>query len=385
MAQTQTSNHMPPKSQRVMGVACPSRSSNVSPVKVRPDGRRIGNVDWLRILVMILTLVGHAHTAVSSSQSFRGEASQPTHALLADEQLKEVAVRARQCYLAESYGKVGRLAEDIRLQEHGLQLQKEVIGLRHFDTLHTMHSLAQMYRDAGRLAEAIRLFEETYALRKLVLGANHACTSETETALGSAYADAGQFTKGLLLCDDAFTQTKARLGPHAPASIVAMCNLARLYIARSEYPAAETLLAEALSFADKQQRARPLESSEVRLWLGDCLLHQGQFDRAESVMRVCVAACEQRDAEGWRTFWSKSLLGASLLGQKQYARAEPLLVAGYAGMKNRENKIPVPERARIREAFDRIISLCHARNNKIDAASPKTTLFSRRPDGDKKP
>ena len=45
-------------------------------------------------------------------------------------------------------------------------------------------------------------------------------------------------------------------------------------------------------------------------------------------------------ARRWTTFNTKSLLGASLLGQKKYAEAEPLLVAGYSGLKQREAKIP---------------------------------------------
>jgi len=34
------------------------------------------------------------------------------------------------------------------------------------------------------------------------------------------------------------------------------------------------------------------------------------------------------------------MLGGSLLGQKKYAEAEPLLLSGYEGMKQREVKIP---------------------------------------------
>ena len=53
------------------------------------------------------------------------------------------------------------------------------------------------------------------------------------------------------------------------------------------------------------------------------------------------------------------VLGGSLLGQKKYAEAEPLLVEGYEGMKAREKTIP-QERSgelRIPEALDRLIEL----------------------------
>jgi serine/threonine protein kinase/tetratricopeptide (TPR) repeat protein len=260
-------------------------------------------------------------------------------------------------YLADSYRQVGRLAEAVSLQEQSLQLQKGVVGPRHFDTLYTMHSLAEAYRDAGRLAEAITLFQETLELDRAVLGADHYRTLETMGALGKTYLDAGQLTRALPLCEEAFKQTKARPGPGAPATVVAMCNLARLRMAMREYPVAEALLVEALPFADKRQNVRPLEALTVRSWLGDCLLRQERFDRAVSLLQVCVPTREQKYAQAWSAYWSQALLGAALLGQKKYAEAEPLLLAGYQGMKEWKDRTPVPERARIRETLDQVVQL----------------------------
>ena len=46
------------------------------------------------------------------------------------------------------------------------------------------------------------------------------------------------------------------------------------------------------------------------------------------------------DPDDWPRFNAMSLLGGALLGQGRYAEAEPLIVAGYEGMKAREAKIP---------------------------------------------
>ena len=53
---------------------------------------------------------------------------------------------------------------------------------------------------------------------------------------------------------------------------------------------------------------------------------------------------EKKEPNAWTTFATKSLLGAALLDQKNDAGAEPLLLAGYQGMKQREAKIPAPAR-----------------------------------------
>ena len=55
-----------------------------------------------------------------------------------------------------------------------------------------------------------------------------------------------------------------------------------------------------------------------------------------------------------------SLLGGSLPGQARYAEAEPLVVAGYEGMKERESRITAPDQFRLREAAARVVRLYEA-------------------------
>ena len=50
-------------------------------------------------------------------------------------------------------------------------------------------------------------------------------------------------------------------------------------------------------------------------------------------------------------------LGGSLLGQQKYADAEPLLLAGYEGMKSRENKIPAESWSQLTKACQRVAQL----------------------------
>jgi hypothetical protein len=61
--------------------------------------------------------------------------------------------------------------------------------------------------------------------------------------------------------------------------------------------------------------------------------------------------------DGWPLFNIESLIGGSLLGQKKFAEAEPLLLQGYEGMKAREKVIPPQDKVRLREAVERIARL----------------------------
>src|SRR5262249_13447654 len=78
--------------------------------------------------------------------------------------------------------------------------------------------------------------------------------------------------------------------------------------------------------------------------------------------RECLAIREKTQPDVWSTFNTKSMLGGALLGQKKHAEAEPLLLAGYEGMKRRQKTIPTQARVRLAEGLDRLIELYIATN-----------------------
>jgi hypothetical protein len=61
------------------------------------------------------------------------------------------------------------------------------------------------------------------------------------------------------------------------------------------------------------------------------------------------------------------MLGSALLGQKKYGDAEPLLLSGYEGMKQREQAIPAQGRIRLTETADRLVELYTATDRPDEA------------------
>jgi len=45
------------------------------------------------------------------------------------------------------------------------------------------------------------------------------------------------------------------------------------------------------------------------------------------------------------------------MGEKKYAEAEPLVLSGYQGMKERESKMPMGAKAFLKEDADRVVEL----------------------------
>ena len=90
----------------------------------------------------------------------------------------------------------------------------------------------------------------------------------------------------------------------------------------------------------------------------DDLLRQEKFAQAETPARECLAAREAESPDDWKTFESRSVLGRCLLEEKKYAEAESLLVSGYEGLKQRQDRIPINSRVSSpREALQRLVQL----------------------------
>ena len=94
--------------------------------------------------------------------------------------------------------------------------------------------------------------------------------------------------------------------------------------------------------------------------LGHYLLKQREWSEAEPVLRECLAIRADGPARRLEHLNTRSLLGGALLSQEKYAEAEPLILAGYEGLKARQAKIPPPARPRLAEAAQRVVRLYDA-------------------------
>jgi tetratricopeptide (TPR) repeat protein len=213
-----------------------------------------------------------------------------------------------------------------------------------------MANLGQNYKDAGRLDEAIALLEETLKLGKGNLGPEHETTLRAMNNLAGAYLTKGRHDL------DGYVQA----GRSVEAIAVVNELLASL---RQTFSADSPELAGGL--AD----------------LSLALLQVTAFADAEPMLRECLTIREKTAPDDWRTFNTKSMLGGSLVGQAKqlqatdattatakFTEAEPLLVQGYEGMQQREDKIPPEGKIRLTEALQRFVDLYTASGKPDEAA-----------------
>ena len=99
-----------------------------------------------------------------------------------------------------------------------------------------------------------------------------------------------------------------------------------------------------------------------------------QYQAAETYLRECLTIREKKLPDNWIVFNTKSMCGEALAGQKKFPEAEPLLVEGYQGMKDREAKIPPAAKTRLPEAIQRLVDLYTTWDKPEEAAKWRAML-----------
>ncbi|MFJ4796358.1 tetratricopeptide repeat protein [Kitasatospora purpeofusca] len=131
--------------------------------------------------------------------------------------------------LASSYGRAGRTAEAIVLEERVLAERERLLGGDHSDTLTARGNLATSYWQAGRTAEAIVLEERVLAERERLLGPGHPSTLTARGNLATSYAQAGRTAEAIAIEEQVLADRERILGDDHLGTLTARGNLAASY------------------------------------------------------------------------------------------------------------------------------------------------------------
>jgi serine/threonine protein kinase len=310
---------------------------------------------------------------------------------------------------------VGRIAEAIEYYDQAVRANRALRGDDHPETLNSINNLALSYRKADRTADAIPLMEESLRARRAKLGDDHQYTVSSITALANAYSDSGRLAESLPLYEES-VERRRRLRPTESFTLIAMLNLARaraklgrpddartlfdetvqlwikhygeqnLYTLRAKWEyamflesvgapdRAEPLLAEMLPASRVHRNALVETLPDALIAIGNNKLTLKKFAEADPLYRECTTILEKRDPGDWRRFDAMSGLGASLVGQRKFTDAEPLLLAAYAGLDQRKDNIPAEARRQLTATIERLVQLYEQLNQPEKAAEWRSRL-----------
>jgi serine/threonine protein kinase len=261
----------------------------------------------------------------------------------------------------------GKLDLALPLLEEAVKLAKAKHGLDDPDTLVIMNSLALVYQDAGKLELALPLFEETLKRRRVDLPTGHPNILQSMNNLALAYRVAGKLDLAVPLFEETLKLVRDKLSDDHPYTLKTANNLASTYQDAGKLELAMPLYEETLKRRKKKLPADHPDVLQSMNSLARGYLAAGKPEKAEPILRESLAVVEKNQPDSWRRFDTKSLLGAALLGQKKYAGAEPLLLAGYQGLKERAAKLPAPHKGRLIEYMERLVDLYEGMGKKDKA------------------
>jgi tetratricopeptide (TPR) repeat protein len=265
--------------------------------------------------------------------------------------------------LAVACQSAGRIQEAIALFQQILENRQESLGPNHPETLARTCSLAVAYQIAGQRDTSVRLLESLLERQRAVCGQEHADTLGTMHQLAMIYAKVDRLAESLALHEQVLIgYRKSAIEPEHDSPIWHILTYAQVCQRVGKLDQADQLLREALEHIRKRDDSaqRRIETANSLGWLARNYLLRNQYSAAESLMREAVAVYEKQQPENPRRFYFLSLLGTVLLGQQKYAEAEPFLLQGYEGMKQRDTIIP--DRLRLAETGQQIVRFYEVTN-----------------------
>jgi tetratricopeptide (TPR) repeat protein len=150
-------------------------------------------------------------------------------------------------------------------------------------------------------------------------------------------------------------------------------NLATTYDRQGDFARAEAAYVDLLSSNRKYGPSNPYLSSNL-VTLARLYLRHDRFVDAELLLRECLTIATKKTPGHWQVSVAQCLLGFSLMGQKKYAEAEPLLRQGYDGLKSREESLVADAQPLLPKVAENLVQLYEAIEKPDDAAKWKKEL-----------
>lgn len=257
--------------------------------------------------------------------------------------------------LAALLHKEGKLTEAEALFSKLLRQSRKVWGEKHPNTLIFTQNMAWLYVDELKFAEAEALFTKVLNVERRTIGEDHPDTLMATSGLAHAYLMQGDDSRAEPLITKVLEAQRHLLGAEHPGTLATMSELGTLYLERKQYAGAEEIFAKVYETRSRLLGPHDLQTANTGAWLGEALFNEQKYGDAEALIRTSLE--NSTGPDNWRRYYWRTLLGASLAAQRKFAKAEPLLVAGYLGMVQRRATIPPAYRGEIPQAGGRIVEL----------------------------
>jgi tetratricopeptide (TPR) repeat protein len=281
--------------------------------------------------------------------------------------------------LASVYGYEGKFEESETLHSEVVNARIRVQGSEHPLTLSEMCNLAITYRNEGKYVQAEALLRTTLQTQQRVLGEENPDTLDTKEALAVLCRILGRHAQAETLFVEVLKTRRRTQGEEGPDTLFTMGNLGLLYRLQGRYREAEELFIKELDARCRLAGSQHPTVTPLFVTLGELMLDEQRFSEAETRLREALLRYEKAMPDDWRRFKAESLLGASLVGQAKYVKAEPLLLEGYEGLLQRKARMTAENRNEPERVGKWIVKLYQDWDKPEKAAEWRRNIGSRAP------
>jgi tetratricopeptide (TPR) repeat protein len=259
--------------------------------------------------------------------------------------------------LAKLYGDVGKIAEAETLLTRAIDVGRRVLGEEHPRRLQAMNNLAAIYYSQSKYTDAASLFQNLVEVQTRILGAEHPDTLTGMNNLAVMYRQVGRHQEAEQLLTTVVNVQRRVLGDDHPNQLASLSTLAQVYQHRGDVAEARAIYTKALAGQRRVNGPEHLGTLNTMRLLGAIYCDEGNHAEAEALLREALKGFLKVRPDFWARFDVESALGASLMGQRKFVEAEPLLLSGYDGLSRLEASIPPVNKPSLGRAGDRIAVL----------------------------
>jgi serine/threonine protein kinase len=273
--------------------------------------------------------------------------------------------------LAHHLWSQGKLTEAEQYAREGIELATHSPAKKDALVAKSLAQLGVIVQDQGKLAEAESLFRESLAIRKQVLGNEHPTVAQAFNKLSGVLTLEGKMVEAEKASRQALRVFGWPSREGDASDDGALYSRGNVFFDQGNFAEAEACFRQALAIRRKRPGGQDFEVALSSL--ATTLRYQQRFAEAEPLYRECLASRETNCPNAWYTHYTRAMLGATLVGKRKFDEAEPLLISGYEGMRERESSIR--ERTKVlTEIMQNFVQLFEATSRPEQAAEWREKL-----------
>jgi len=182
----------------------------------------------------------------------------------------------------------GKSAQAEPFYRRALAIRENQLGADDAQTATALQNLGVHYDNAGNFQAALPLLERAVAIRKKIFGPAHPLFASAELSLAGVYQSLGRLDDCERAAQEALVVFRRSLPEDHPKILESLNQLGLARQLRRDYAGAIPLMSEVAALEEKTQGPAHPDTLAVKNNLAYALLHAGQFDKAEQLLREVV-------------------------------------------------------------------------------------------------